>query len=865
MKFITIFQSSTIIVRGSTARPGNDFRQCGSYEEPCFSVEYGLRHIFPDFECRLLVDEKTVLGKEVELRDMELKSRKREKASLKFLSTIEEQKTSIITCEGTSIETDVYAQTPTLIQQQNCKCKMDILLICNISSSHLMDFAGGSVDIKEMTIDNVSIQNDMISSCNTDSCNFEGKLRNENLQANDAQEICVWNGSLISIENSNATMRETTVANSSEGGVGVSGGKVEIEKGEFVGNDPGFEKYPSFRRNVLCKDSGVVDVVSLKGGDGLKDNSSMWILNGGCELGGIVSERASSFFIPELERIEMEDIGAELLLMFKGKLLLPCNISLKIVKRMGEEEAVERYGFHEEGYLSINEVNGMIPKETTENAGDEVEVSACILFGKIDSPSSTVSFILKNRSESVGKGDERIVEGRKEGKSYWLLIVCVVIVAILLITLIIFIVRWRKAKNENKELREIVNDNIRKDPKAVEMVTMEMSPEKQWRRAEREAEKKNDERMKKRIYDTNMEHSESSEHLLSECGSTEYILGRDSDKIPEWALEKEEDDISRKRTPSPSISSTSTTDTSDTDTTFIRGEDLCPTTSSMSNLVDAMACSSPHEKLIVDLRDSLFMMLHGRNEKKEMAIGSLEEREQTAAQILFWVANVALHSFDEMENPLQSLDSLSPHIVLFSEHMVICIALHSDCSSSDDSSSDSSSISSTSTIVTSSSEASVKSERFTKLPPPSSAFEEELDMGKECLRWRAPELGAGRNVGATKASVVFTIGVMLWECLRLEIPFFEYCGEAAFEKMRGQERPEAGEVQECGLGRVVVACWSSAVESRPSLVVVKREFIQRFPSGAVVMTVSDAIDVEDEEQEESGERGSRDDGWSWVS
>ncbi|KAH7826330.1 uncharacterized protein MONOS_12122 [Monocercomonoides exilis] len=187
--------------------------------------------------------------------------------------------------------------------------------------------------------------------------------------------------------------------------------------------------------------------------------------------------------------------------------------------------------------------------------------------------------------------------------------------------------------------------------------------------------------------------------------------------------------------PSPSISSTSTTSTTDSDSTFVRGEDLCPTTSSMLNLVDAMACSSPHEKLIVNLRDSLLMLLHGRNEKKEMAIGTLKERKMTGAQMLFWVENGALHSFDEMNNPLQSLANLSPHIVLFSEHMVICIALHSDCSSSDDS--DSSSICSMPVVSSSSSNVSVTSERFTDSPPPSSAFEDCEDNRKECLRLKA--------------------------------------------------------------------------------------------------------------------------------
>ncbi|KAH7820236.1 uncharacterized protein MONOS_7761 [Monocercomonoides exilis] len=327
------------------------------------------------------------------------------------------------------------------------------------------------------------------------------------------------------------------------------------------------------------------------------------------------------------------------------------------------------------------------------------------------------------------------------------------------------------------------------------MVTMEMSPEEQWRRAEREAEKKNEERMKKRMNGKEMVHSESEEYLLSESGSTEYILGKDSDKIPDWTLEKEEEEEIRKRSPSPSISSTITTSTTDSDSTFVRGEDLCPTTSSMSNLVDAMACSSPHEKLIVDLRDSLFMLLHGLNKTKEMAIGTLQEREVMAAQILFWVANGALHSFDECEVPLQSLTNLSPHIVLFSEHMIICIAMHSNCSS--DSDSDSSSISS-STVVTSTSDDGDERDSL-----PSSAFEDEEDNRKECMRWKAPELLSGATKNATKKTVVFSVGMMVWECVTLQIPFGEYEAEAAGQKIANGERSNLEAIQkktlkECG-------------------------------------------------------------------
>ncbi|KAH7814994.1 uncharacterized protein MONOS_12599 [Monocercomonoides exilis] len=663
-----------------------------------------------------------------------------------------------------------------------------------------------------------------------DSCQFigvqikeVGKERN-----NDFEDICQWNGSLVHSANSSLVMKDVIILNSSSGGLSLSSGDVTIEKGEFLNNNPFIEKYPSARRNIICSDSASLTISSLKGGDGVMPNSSLWILNDRCDLRGIAGERSSPFFIPKLKEASLIENGNNIVMKFKGSLFVPCDLSFRLVFKTGDAELVETYPFEEDSFVSETEVIGRIPSENISTIADETEVSVMILFGK--QLASTFPQILKNKTEPK-TGNDKVVEGGKEEKSYWLLIV-IVLVVILLIVLIVaiaFIVRWRKQKRRTEELEIIVEDNIKKDPKAFEMVAMEMSPEEQWRRAEKEDEKKNEERMKKRVFEKSLGHSESSEHLLSESGSTEYILGKDSDKIPQWALEKVEEEEIRKQTPSPSISSTCSTDS---DSTFVRREDLCPTTSSMSNLVDAMACSVPHEKLIVDLRDSLFMLLHGRNAKKEMAIGSLQEREMTAAQILFWVANGALHSFDEMENSLQTLSSLSPHIVLFSEHMVICIVMHSDLLSDDDS--DSSSISS-STVVTSTSDDDEDS-------LPSSAFEEDDYYKKECLRWKAPELLMNKKMGATKESVAFSIGMMLWECLTLDIPFGEYEADMAGQKIVNGERPNFERISAFSLQNVAKCCLFGCALQRPTLVLLKREFIQRFPPGAAVLTMTDAVE-----------------------
>eukprot|EP00770_Monocercomonoides_exilis_P016065 MONOS_16016.1-p1 / transcript=MONOS_16016.1 / gene=MONOS_16016 / organism=Monocercomonoides_exilis_PA203 / gene_product=unspecified product / transcript_product=unspecified product / location=Mono_scaffold01460:4161-8347(+) / protein_length=1271 / sequence_SO=supercontig / SO=protein_coding / is_pseudo=false len=784
LDFILIYQSDTVIVSSEQSKGGKDTKQCRTTALPCATIGYSLIHLTHKVDSRLLVDLQSVTNCEIELCDVILMSRKKTAAAIEIEEITEMEKRCIVQCSGSVViklisfcfPTKITTAHSSFLYSEHAALSIECCQFSgktSIDKSHISfalvelvdsELSGKKISrISAFLVKNLHVANKKggalkMSSCQNialDSFLFDGiaDVNDKWDESNAVQDdVCRRNGSMVELENTPATVKDTIVSNASIGGLSVRGGSVIIEMGLFTNNNPRFTKYPSVRRNILCSDSGVLNVMSLKGGDGLERNTSLWILNEGCELEGTIEERASPLFIPVVEEARNETASdGRTMITLIGRLLLPCNVSLKLSFRNGREEVIESYGIGEKESVSENEIIAVVSSAQMGAVGEETEVSVSVLFGKKESPSSTDSFVLKNRSETQGKGDDRIVEGGKEGKSYWLLIVIImgIVLIIVLVVSIILAIRWKKVKNEAEDLREIVNDNIRKDPKAFEMVTMEMSPEEQWRRAEREAEKKNDERIKKRVYERNMEHSESSEHLLSESGSTEYILGRDSDKILEWALEKvdEKEEETRKRTPSPSISSISSTSTTDSDSTFVRGEDLCPTTSSMSNLVDAMACSSPHEKLIVDLRDSLFMLLHGRNEKKEMAIGSLKEREQTAAQILFWVANGALHTFDE-EKELPSLANLSPHIVLFSEHMVICIALHSDCSSSDDS--DSSSICSMSMVSSSSSNVSVMSERFTDSPPRSSAFEDCEDNRKECLRWKAPELQMNKKMGETK-------------------------------------------------------------------------------------------------------------------
>jgi hypothetical protein len=128
-------------------------------------------------------------------------------------------------------------------------------------------------------------------------------------------------------------MELCTFQENGEGGIEIEGGRVITEKGEFEKNDPKFKNSPSFRRNIHCV-SGEIEVKSLKGGDGVKDNFSLCILSSGdCILKGIPTERLSPLFIPSISNVgyeEKEEDKTNHILIFSGSLFFPCIFNFTI-------------------------------------------------------------------------------------------------------------------------------------------------------------------------------------------------------------------------------------------------------------------------------------------------------------------------------------------------------------------------------------------------------------------------------------------------------------------------------------------------------------------------------------------------------
>ncbi|KAH7825878.1 uncharacterized protein MONOS_3094 [Monocercomonoides exilis] len=550
--FVTIHQSDTIIVSSVN---GLNERQCGTNTLPCFSIDHGLIHLTSDFMSIMIVVEKSVIRKEMNLEEMSLSSKSRDLCEVEVKSNIGKTKDYLISTTGTvSLErvnfvfnSNFISSHESLISPEggileiiNCsfdskqsagegnivlanirfhiinmekgelqldRCTISNLIlhksalylssllssvidsftICNstIKTSLININECGQLTIKDFNTENISVvgNEESLISClsmkktmqlanctigrvgskttkgklmkvensldvKMDSCVFDGssKERNEK-NLNEVEEMCKWEGSLVDVLKSSIIMKDTTISNSPDGGITMNGGNVTIEMGLFESNNPSIERYPSMRRNIICTDSGTLNVMSLKGGDRWKDNTSLWMLNEGCNFEGIISERESSFFIPVLESVEAKEETDKIKLIFKGLLLVPCNLSFAVVKRKGEEKEIEKHNFETNGFLTEREVEGSVGKDLVSNCGEEVEVSVYILFGDKNSPSSTDSIILKNRSVKV-KDDERIPE--EDNKIEWSLfafIGSIVVIVILLFVIVVVVVLMRKKQN----------------------------------------------------------------------------------------------------------------------------------------------------------------------------------------------------------------------------------------------------------------------------------------------------------------------------------------------------------------------------------------------------------------------------------
>ncbi|KAH7830810.1 uncharacterized protein MONOS_11615 [Monocercomonoides exilis] len=217
----------------------------------------------------------------------------------------------------------------------------------------------------------------------------------------------------------------------------------------------------------------------MKGGDEALPNASLWILNEGCELAGIASSRSSAFFIPSLEmveRTEKEGNEGKTELKFRGALLLPCNLSFQMMTTVDDTLTIEKYDFEDNGFISESEIHGMILATIFSSTSDDAEISVSILFGDIESPSTTNAIVVKNKTIQKDEQNVDVTEMKSDvkEKAEWSLIgfiVClIVLVMVVCGTVVLGVILWKKQKAA-KKIKERIEIGMIENTEKMEMTT----------------------------------------------------------------------------------------------------------------------------------------------------------------------------------------------------------------------------------------------------------------------------------------------------------------------------------------------------------------------------------------------------------
>ncbi|KAH7825928.1 uncharacterized protein MONOS_15972 [Monocercomonoides exilis] len=513
------YQSEMIFV-SSIAVNHEDNKQCGEFNTPCQSLDTGVQHIIHSSYSQLLISKETVIVGECEAMDLIIRSLQSSSAAMVYLnSTIDGDVGNIITTTG-------------IVRIESVKFNFGQLF--SYSSSSIIHESSGQLSLSFIDFSSVG-QSESIESIvlNSTLLNIEsGILHVDNCSISMLsfkKPSFLLNGDEVSITNLKFEQIESTTDVFEIGQCGsvvfngVSADGVKLSEGCIIEISDSSSssisiKISSF--NNCSRNSKGASVLSASSTsaqtnlsncscsdcDSLSSKGSIVELHNAkdvsmdlCQFIGVQTKESENERNRDFEEIckwngsLVYSVNSSLVMKYvtimnassgglsvsagdvtieKGELMNNNPFIEKLVFKTGDVELVETYPFEEDGFVSETEVIGRIPSENITAIKDETEVSVMILFGK--RLVATSPQIAKNKTEPK-TGNDKVVEGGKEGKSYLLLIVIIMVFILLFILIIAVIstVRWRKAKNEANDLREIVNDTVRKDPKLIEMVTME--------------------------------------------------------------------------------------------------------------------------------------------------------------------------------------------------------------------------------------------------------------------------------------------------------------------------------------------------------------------------------------------------------
>jgi hypothetical protein len=224
-----------------------------------------------------------------------------------------------------------------------------------------------------------------------------------------------------------------------------------------------------------------------------------------------------------------------------------------------------------------------------------------------------------------------------------------------------------------------------------------------------------------------------------------------------------------------------------------------PTTSSLGNLFEGIACDSPFELTIVDERDSLFNTIRRREAaygKKAMTKVELRKRGEEAKKVLFWAVNGVMNMVEKGIGK-KVLVTLNAKDIFYGPEEAIVIGVRP---------------------------VGVREEEASVDALLGQLLSNSIAGNTELHRWMAPELLNGAVGEATEATLSFAIGMVLSFMLTYKVPFEDLHGADAGVKILEGVRPDIECLKGTGFHEVILECVDGNAPKRPTLEKLKREF-----------------------------------------
>ncbi|KAH7820664.1 uncharacterized protein MONOS_17798 [Monocercomonoides exilis] len=98
IEFIVIYQNDTIFTSSDDGSASEDSKNCGTQALPCLSVGYAVGHLTYDFESQIVVVGEGLIGKEVDVANVSIRSRGSETALLRIGTQLECTRQYVVLC-----------------------------------------------------------------------------------------------------------------------------------------------------------------------------------------------------------------------------------------------------------------------------------------------------------------------------------------------------------------------------------------------------------------------------------------------------------------------------------------------------------------------------------------------------------------------------------------------------------------------------------------------------------------------------------------------------------------------------------------------------------------------------------------------